>query len=193
MTVVSKGKEKKRPSSPKLVAICNIQLRMLDGYFKRKVLNMYGSFDHSRNKYKYIHVNLTDKEDLTTIILSVANGNVHQYSTKLYIGLFVRVTNFNVFVKNEKFEYEDSSHNLRIGSTTLVEIIPSFLISLSFLPTHSAKEFMRREYLNELGILELFVVGIYRRIKKQFILVVADSSSNVHTFVFYYEFYASYL
>jgi hypothetical protein len=76
---------------------------------------------------------------------------------------------------------------------TIVESIPPLPISLSFLFSHSAEEFMKKEYLNELGILKLVVVGIHGRAKKQFILVVADSSANIHTFLFYHEFYAQYL
>jgi hypothetical protein len=192
MAALIKGKHK-RPQSPRLVAICDIQPRMLDGYFEGMVLNRYGSFDQPGNKYKCIHVDLSDREGLSTIILSAADRYAHQYSPMLHVGLFVRVTNFNVYLKNGMFEFGDSSHSLRVGSMTLVENIPPFPISLSFLPTHSTEEFMRRECLNELGTLELVVVGIHGREKKQFILVVADSTSNVHTFVFYHEFYAQYL
>jgi hypothetical protein len=45
MAAISKGKQK-RPPSPRLVAICEIQPRMLNGYFEEKILNMYNSFNH---------------------------------------------------------------------------------------------------------------------------------------------------
>jgi hypothetical protein len=186
-------RKRKRSQSPRLVAICDIQPRMSDGYFEEMVLNKYGSFDQPESKYKYIHVDLSNREGLNTITLLAIDGYVHQYSCKLHVSLFVRITNFNVYLKNGMFEYGDSSHNLRVDSMTLIKNIPSFPISLFFLPTHSVEEFMRKECLNELGTLELVVVGIHRKAKKQFILVVADSSSNVHTFVFYHEFYVQYL
>jgi hypothetical protein len=46
--------------------------------------------------------------------------------------------------------------------------------------------------LNELGTLELVVVGLYERSKKQFILIVADDMDCVHTFVFHHEFFTQY-
>jgi hypothetical protein len=81
---------------------------------------------------------------------------------------------------------------MRIGPSTSVEVIPPFPIILSFIHSHNITRFLRREYLNELGTLELVVVGLYERSKKQFILIVADDMDCVHTFVFHHEFFTQY-
>jgi hypothetical protein len=107
--------------------------------------------------------------------------------------MFIRVTNFSVYLKNGIFEHGDCSHSLRVGPMIVVEIIPPFPVSVSFLPTHTIEDFLGRECLNELGTLELVVVGVLGRANKQFILLVADSCSSVHSFVFYHEFYSYYL
>jgi hypothetical protein len=192
MASFSKGKGK-RPPSPRLVAICDIQSKMLDGYFEERVMNRDGSFDHPGSKYKYVHVDLCDSNGFSTITLSAADGYVHQLSSKLHVGMFIRVTNFSVYLKNGMFEHGDCSHNLRVGPMTVVETVPPFSISVSFLPTHTIEDFLGRECLNELGTLELVVVGILGRANKQFILLVADSCSSVHSFVFNHEFYSYYL
>jgi hypothetical protein len=192
MASFSKGKGK-RPPSPRLVAICDIQPKMLDGYFEGRVMNRYGSFDHPGSKYKYVHVDLCDSDGFSTITLSAADGYAHQLSSKLHVGMFIRVTNFSVYLKNGMFEHGDCSHSLRVGPMTVVETILPFPISVSFLPTHSIEDFLGRECLNELGTLELVVVGVLGRANKQFILLVADSCSSVHSFVFYHEFYSYYL
>jgi hypothetical protein len=55
MASFSKGKGK-RPPSPRLVAICDIQPKMLDGYFEGRVMNRYGSFDHPGSMFMLICV-----------------------------------------------------------------------------------------------------------------------------------------
>jgi hypothetical protein len=65
---------------------------------------------------------------------------------------------------------------LRVGATTVIEHIDPFLICLWFVPTHLILDFMYRENLEELGTMELVVIGIYGRYAKAFILVVIDGT-----------------
>jgi hypothetical protein len=67
MASFNKGK-RKRPPSPRLMAIYNIQPKMLNGFFEGKVMNKYGTFDHPSSKYKYVHVDLCGSNGYSSII-----------------------------------------------------------------------------------------------------------------------------
>jgi hypothetical protein len=50
---------------------------------------------------------------------------------------------------------------LRVGTTTVIEPIDPFPISLHFVATHSIQTFMQGSDLEELETLEMVVTGIY--------------------------------
>jgi hypothetical protein len=59
----------------------------------------------------------------------------------------------------------------------------------------SIKSFLQKEDLEELGTIEMVVIGIYGKFAKTFILVVADAleATNTQALALFLEFYAQYV
>ena len=83
------------------------------------------------SKYKYVYVDLYDNDDYSTITLSAVDGYAHQISSKLHVIMFIQITKFSVYLKNEFFYHMNSPHSLRIGLMTMVKNIHHFQNSIS--------------------------------------------------------------
>jgi hypothetical protein len=59
------------------------------------------------------------------------------------------------------FERGNWEFVLIVGANTVSEQIDLFPVCLHFVPTHSILDFMQRANLEELGTMELMVIGIY--------------------------------
>lgn len=71
-----------------------------------------------------------------------------------------------------------------------MEVIKLFQIPISFFSTHFIKDFLAPKCLDEVRTLEVVVVAVVRRKKKNLILTLADSKECVYSFAFYVEFYS---
>ncbi len=87
---------KKRPTTLNIVFIIEVKERMLGACFDGLIVNQYGSYDVSSNGYKYIHYDSVDVFGYMTITFIVSFGFVTTFSNRLYVGYFVRVSNFGV-------------------------------------------------------------------------------------------------
>jgi hypothetical protein len=87
---------KKKPTTLNIVSIIEVKERMLGACFDGLNVNQYGSYDVSSNGYKYIHYDLVDVFGYMTIIFIVSPRFVTTFFNMLYVGYFVRVSNFGV-------------------------------------------------------------------------------------------------
>ncbi len=92
----------------------DLNLRIKDVTFEAKVLNRYGTFDQIANRsmedpnYAYLHCDLLDRADLTTIILKVKSPYIEMHEQQLQKCMFVKVENFGIESKSKKgFENGD--------------------------------------------------------------------------------------
>jgi hypothetical protein len=67
---------------------------------------------------------------------------------------------------------------LKVGPTTIIENIDPFPLVLNFIPTSTIKGFMQSDDFDDLGIIDMVVTGIYRRLAKSFIMFVYDGEGN---------------
>jgi len=86
----------KRPTTLNIVSIIEVKEPMLGACFDGLIVNQYGSYDVFSNGYKYIHYDLVDVFGYMTITFIVSFGFVPTFSNMLYVGYFVRVSNFGV-------------------------------------------------------------------------------------------------
>jgi hypothetical protein len=130
-------------------------------YFEGYIVSKYGSIDVPRSGFKNIHCDSADPLGYLTTIMTIRSNFVSTSSLLLNVGSFIWVLNFRVTFIN-MIEKGDWEFVLKVGAITIIEHINIFLVYLRFVPTHSILDFMQKENLEELGTMELVVIGIYQ-------------------------------
>ncbi len=126
-----------------VIQITNIQQIMFGGYFEGFIMNRYGSYGVFGSDFKNIHHNLIDVCGFRTITLTIGWNFVTTFPLRLNVGSLFYIQNFRITFKN-KFEHKDWGFVLRVGTSTIIDQIDPFLITLQLVPTHSIHEFMER-------------------------------------------------
>jgi hypothetical protein len=73
---------------------------MLGASFDGLIINQHKFNDVSNNGYKYIHCDLVDVSGYMTITLTFGSSFVIAFSNMLYVGYFVKMSNFGVMAYN---------------------------------------------------------------------------------------------
>ena len=108
-----------------VVSVDDISEGTKDVAFEGKILNQYGNWDSSKViKHKYLHCDLIDRNDFTTVILNIHKDEIPRHEAKIRVGGFICIENFGVSKKSKKsHEKGDVPFVLKVQSTTIVTII----------------------------------------------------------------------
>jgi hypothetical protein len=163
--------------TPKILSIEGLNSRRTGQVFIGDIMVVYSTYLDKENKTRSImRAEMTDKEALMTVTLTIPTQLVHKHAEKILPGNGISITNFNIFPKTV-YDRGDCDRIISLNETSIVEKIPAICSEYCFVPDTTINQLAQSNDIYPIGTIGT-AVTLARKLGSQHILHIKDGESD---------------
>jgi hypothetical protein len=141
------------------------------------IMVVYSTYLDKANKIRSImHVDMTYKEAMMTVTLTIPTQLVQKYAEKILPGNGISITNFNILPKTI-YDCGDCNQIISLNETSIVEKIPTVYSKYRFVSDATISQLARSNDIYPIRTIGV-TVTLARKLGSQHILHIKDGESD---------------